>query len=694
MRFILIIALLTFLNCLFAGENVQREKEILSMQLAVFNDFHYSEKTISDKELTNIFYRFFGEIDSRQTLFDEPAIKLIISSSLNQSTNDSKIWYFFDAFFKQYKSKSIIRKAAVESFSLKKQNYNIKETFILPEAASVILPKNKVAVEKRFNKYLKSSVLSGMISYAMLDSVDYSVSNDSILTFEKEVKDDLVTSYKEWIEQLEVEGSEIRFLMFEELLNAIAIEFDPHSNYFSISQKKEFEQQLSKEAFLFGFGIGKGDESKTVISKIAPGGAAWNSNELHEGDVILSIKVPGGKSINAEKKNFRTVRRFVNSIQSDEITITILKSDGARKKVKLKKQKVEIDENSVKSFVLSGEKKIGYITLPAFYTDFGGGNQLGCANDVARELIKLKRDNIDGLIIDLRYNGGGSMKEAVGLAGIFIDAGPILIQKYRGEKPRTIKDFNRGLSYDGPMAIMVNKYSASASELVSGTLQDYNRAIIVGSPTYGKATAQSVIPLDTNFMFRHTNEMNDFGFVKLTIAKLFRIKGNTHQLIGVIPDVVLPNLTDGIEEGESENATALKSDSIVKKIYHTPLPINNTSLLASNSKQRVTQSKNFQEIIRLNLKLQKLVSELENKMPLGLNEYKVLNEKKWNTIDEIGELTEDSTIVYQIINNGYDADIINLYEEVAAKNKKVRTKLQHDIYIEETYKVLNDLITK
>jgi carboxyl-terminal processing protease len=284
MRIIVIIALLSVSNYLFASEQSLKEKEILSMQLAVFNDYHYSEKTLSNNEITNIFYRFFGKIDAKQTLFDEATIKLIVASSLNQTKNNDKIWHFFDAFFKQYKSKSITRKVAVEKFSTNKQDYNLLETFTLPKAVNNILPKNKQAVEKRFTKSLKYSVLSGIISYAMLDSIDYTIVNDSILKFEKEVKDDLITSYKEWIDQLEVESSEIRLLMFEELLNSIATEFDPHSNYFSLSQKKEFEKQLSKEVFLFGFGIGRGNNNNTIITKIAPGGAAWNSNELHEGE--------------------------------------------------------------------------------------------------------------------------------------------------------------------------------------------------------------------------------------------------------------------------------------------------------------------------------------------------------------------------------------------------------------------------
>ena len=693
MRFFIIITLLIVSSRVFAGEQSLKEKEILSMQLAIFNDYHFSEKTLTNIELTNIFYRFLGEIDPKQTLFDAQTINFLFSSSLKQASNKGKILYFFGAFFKEYKLKSITRKSAIKKFSLNKQNYTVKEIFTLPVDHNNILPTNKVAVETRFDQYLKYSVLSGMISYAMLDSVNYKISNDSILKFEKEVKSELVASYNEWIDELEGDEFEIRLLMFEELLNSIATEFDPHSNYFSVSQKQEFEQHLSKEAFLFGFGIGE-DGDKTIITKISPGGAAWNSNELHEGDIVLSIKVPRGKSINAEKKNFRIVRRFVKSVQSDEIELTILKSDGARKKVKLKKQKVEMDENSVKSFVLKGDKKIGYITLPAFYTNYVGNSNLGCANDVARELIKLKRDSIDGLIVDLRYNGGGSMKEAVGLAGIFIDAGPVLIQKFRDEKPSTIKDFNRGLSYKGPMAIMVNKYSASASEIVSGALQDYNRAIIVGSPTYGKATAQRIIPLDTNFIIGKTKKINDLGFVKLTIAKMYRIKGNTHQLIGVVPDIILPNLTDGLEGGESENITALKSDSIVKKIYYTPLTINNTSILAENSEKRVSVNYNFQEIIKLNLKLQSLILEIENNIPLGLNEYKILFDKKWNAINEIIKLSEDSAGIYEIINNVYDQDVISLYEEVALDNKLLRTKLQNDIYIEETYKVLNDLINK
>ncbi len=229
----------------------------------------------------------------------------------------------------------------------------------------------------------------------------------------------------------------------------------------------------------------------------------------------------------------------------------------------------------MKSFLLKGDKTIGYISLPAFYTDWEDASKdiNGCANDVAKEIIKLKQENIDGLILDLRYNGGGSMQEAVDLAGIFIDAGPVGQIKSSDGKIFTLKDMNRGTIYDGPLVLLVNGYSASASEMLAGTLQDYNRAIIVGTPTYGKATAQVVLPMDTTISLENDNQSKQTSsYIKLTTDKLFRITGATAQGTGVQPDILLPDVSEAEPQHETDEYFTLHVSNIDANKYYKPYP--------------------------------------------------------------------------------------------------------------------------
>ena len=230
------------------------------------------------------------------------------------------------------------------------------------------------------------------------------------------------------------------------------------------------------------------------------------------------------------------------------------------------------DDNKVKSFILKGENTVGYIYLPAFYQDWESTNEglNGCANDVGREIIKLKKENINGLIIDVRYNGGGSVNEATELAGIFIDAGPVAQEKERDAKVNTLKDINRGTVYDGPLVVMVNGQSASASELLAGTLQDYNRAVIVGSPTYGKATMQVVLPMDTTVTRETITQKHTENYLKVTVAKLYRVTGTTAQFKGVKPDIIIPDILDAYTTKEADEPNALKPTTIAANRYYTP----------------------------------------------------------------------------------------------------------------------------
>ena len=358
--------------------------------------------------------------------------------------------------------------------------------------------------------------------------------------------------------------------------NTLASCYDPHSSFFSITQKEEFEQELGNRKYVFGFALKAGSEG-TVIDHVQPGSPAFRAGVLSEGDQLLALQWQGKEPINVADAGPDEVSGMLDASNHDDLTLTIRKADNTTRQVTLSKEQVsgEDEANRVKGLILKGDRNIGYISLPAFYTDWDNHTERenGCAEDVAKEILELKKENIGGLILDLRYNGGGSLDEAVDLVGLFIDAGPVAQLKAREGKPYVLKDLNRGTVYDGPLILLVNGYSASASEMIAGSLQDYNRALIVGTPTFGKATAQVVLPLDTtinpesNDAFKPTN-----SFLKLTVEKLYRVTGASAQGKGVQPDIVLPVPAGAQFRRETDYPFALPPTTIDPNKYYRPYP--------------------------------------------------------------------------------------------------------------------------
>ncbi|MEM9986946.1 MAG: S41 family peptidase, partial [Bacteroidota bacterium] len=351
------------------------------------------------------------------------------------------------------------------------------------------------------------------------------------------------------------------------LLDAMANQFDPHSNYFSLGAAGDFEADLATAAESFGLEVSQNEKGEIAIDFLQPGGPAWRSNALNQGDVLLSLRPQGEALIDLACADPREVQALLNGNGPREITLKVRKKSGQIKTVKLEVAALTVSENVVTGFLLEGESKLGYLYLPGFYSSFeDNGNYDGLANDVAKELLKLRLKGMEGLILDLRFNGGGNMYEAIALSGLFIDEGPVGLWQERGGEPETIKDFYRGLGYDGPLMVMVNGASASASEMFAAAMQDYHRAVIVGSPSYGKATSQVVWPLSEQPAFAKAQ-----GMVKVTGGKFFRPGGGTHQRTGVLPDVILPDLWQGLITYEVDEPRAIEIVATAAARNFTPL---------------------------------------------------------------------------------------------------------------------------
>jgi carboxyl-terminal processing protease len=453
---------------------------------------------------------------------------------------------------------------------------------------------------------------------------------------------------------------------------ALATAFDPHTEFFSKAEMVDFQTSISSKTLSWGFDFAENKIGQSTINRILPGGPAWNSNVIHQGDVVTELNFENGLVLDPLDYSSNELNNELKNPDRLRIKITLQRLDGKSEAVRLEKSEADSEENSVQGFVLKGEKKIGYIHLPAFYTNWDDPSSKGCANDVAKELVKLKKENISGIILDLRFNGGGLVKEAVELAGVFIDFGPLMIFKEK-EQALVLKDINRGVAYDGPLLILINGLSASASEIVAATLQDHHRAIIAGAPSFGKSTGQAVFPVVRK---------DTLGFVKVTQEKIYRVTGKSHQRLGVVPDIALPDLIDFFGYSEKNYTTALPNDSIIKKVYYYPLPAIPLKELSEKSVRRIESSPSFQRIrvARDNFTLN---------IPLELNDFLVYLSRN-ETVEETTNTHGNK--YFDVITTQFDNPMLQLDSYTKEISNHLREEIAESPYVEESFKILLDYV--
>jgi len=482
-----------------------------------------------------------------------------------------------------YQQRLLESDTLVERLTAKPFVFTTKEVLTATEDSSY--PADLAARRTKLYKLLKLSVGSRLAA-AYLAAGEKGTSGSAAGKTRQQLLDSLeprlrkraTVSIKRMIKRLMQSPTGIGNMIGIIYCQALATCYDPHTNYFSPDEKAEFETEIGNKPLSYGLTVAEDEEGHAQVGRLLPGGPAFQTGMLSEGDKIVAVRWEGKEAIDVSDATAAELYHILGTEGADRVTLGVRKADGTTREVSLQKQRIsgtaEEEDDKVSGFLLKGAKTIGYISLPAFYEDWENNKGVnGCANDVAKEIIKLKKENIGGLILDLRYNGGGSMDEAIQLSGLFIDAGPVGQVVSRDAKVYTLKDINRGTVWSGPLLVLVNGSSASASEMVAGTLQDYNRALIVGSATYGKATAQVVFPMDTTIDLEHYNpQMKASSYLKLTISKLYRVNGSTAQMSGVKPDVVLPDPPGSETQREADERFVLPPAPIAANKYYLPLP--------------------------------------------------------------------------------------------------------------------------
>ncbi len=592
MRHIFTIAALLFSSLC----NAQPKPDPFYQKVVILKRFlekkHFSPIRWNDTSAALLYDHWLEELDEERLFFSKSDIARLepFRSKLDDEIN-GRGWEFFKLSTQLYYSKLQKVDSAARAFLAKPVDFSKPASMSWPYETYAA---NDAELVLRWQQYIKWRMLSYMADELAGKEGKKELSAvipANITELEARIRKKVSRRENMYFQSLLQTPADFEEGMRESFLDAIAHTYDPHTSYMNYSDKEEFSALTTAKEFSSGFGFEEDNKGDKTINYLQPGGSAWRSGQVHAGDVLLKVKINGTER-DVSEISADELEDVMGGNSSAEVEVTLRTASGEIKKVKLLQEKITDDESVVKSYVIKGKQLIGYINLPGFYSNESEDydkDLSGCANDVSKEIVKLKKDNIAGLVLDLRNNGGGSMWEAIQLAGIFIDIGPVASLKDEKAKLVFLKDPNRGTIYDGPMIVLINGASASASEFLSAALQDYNRALIVGGATYGKGTAQDVLPLDTN---SNPAQKKYDDYVKLTMGKFYRVNGSTVQWKGVEPDIELPDLYRSELFKEKGQPTALVPD-IAKPGYYQPAAALPVEMLKQKAGARIKEDAYF-----------------------------------------------------------------------------------------------------
>ncbi|MEO8761278.1 MAG: carboxy terminal-processing peptidase, partial [Bacteroidia bacterium] len=475
---------------------------------------------------------------------------------------------------------------------------------------------------------------------------------------------------------------------YADYINTITGMYDPHTDFFPPKEKKMFDQSMSGQLEGIGAKLQQKDDY-IKISELIVGGPAYKQGDLKSGDLIIKVAQGDKEPVDIVGMDMDDAIELIKGKKGTTVNLTVKKVDGSIKVISIVRDIIALDETFAHSAIMQNDKnKVGYINLPSFYSDFtrSGGLSHHCAQDIKTEVNKLKAENVNGIILDLRDNGGGSLQEVVEMAGLFIKKGPVVQVRKKGGETEQLNDRDPEQIYDGPLVIMINRNSASASEIMAAAMQDYKRAVIMGTQSFGKGTVQSFLDLD-NYLLQQFDSLKPLGSLKVTIQKFYRVNGGATQLRGVTPDISLPDPYFYIETGEKELDNPMPWDEIAKTEY---MPFDNIKYekLEKKSKDRVTKNKEF---ILVSQEAKEFKAKKDDtKYSLNLDKYMAEAKKYKDDAKKYEDLRKDI--------KGFDvtlmnADIQRLSVDTTRLNreKKWTGNIKKDFYLQEASSVIGDM---
>jgi len=693
-------------------DDPEKDKLLLELLTFVIERGHYEPATMDDKFSKGVYKDYIEALD--------PSKRFFLQSDINEFAKfetliDDQIKGKDLSFFNLTYDRLIKRIAESQSFYkdvlAKPFDYSVKEDFNT-DYEKLPYAKTTAELKEKWRKQIKLSALSSLTDkLKMQDDIKKGITaegnndltdktgktpipdkkktvdvNKTVEELEKETRETSLKSLNEYFEFINDLDQNDWFSVY---VNAIATRFDPHTNYFPPDEKERFDVSMSGKLEGIGARLQKKNDY-TEISELISGGPAWRGKDLETGDVIMKVAQGKQEAVDVVGMHLDDVVKKIKGPKGTEVRLTVKKVDGTIKVISIIRDIVEIEETYAKSSIVEKNGlKYGVIYLPKFYIDFENNDSRDAGKDMAVEVDRLKKAGVQGIVIDLRDNGGGSLKTVVDIAGLFIEEGPIVQIKSAGRKKEVLYDRDKKVQWDGPLVIMQNSFSASASEILAAAIQDYRRGIIIGSKqSYGKGTVQNVIDLN---QFVRGSTTGDLGALKTTTQKFYRITGGSTQLEGVRSDVAIPDRYSYLKMGERDIENAMPWDKIDPAQFNFWEKQNDFDAAIESSKKRIAENPKF-NLIDENAKWIDARNK-ENVYSLNINQFKAEQQaieekaKKYKSI-------ADYKNSLKFISLPYEEQAMKSDVSLKEKRERWHESLAKDIYVEEAINVLDDLQPK
>ena len=665
------------------------EPKVFEITNTVVDDVHYNKQMLNDDFSKKVFDVFVENIDPNKRFLFQKDIQNLSKSKfkLDDAIKEKDL-----TFFNNYVSLIEKREKSAEKLVMQ----ILAEDVDLQSKDSIELDADKYdfvnspnELKERWSNYVQSRIVNELYFAIKKQNENDTLPKKSIDELETEAKEKVSGRIKDWFSRLSQLERSDRFSVY---MNSILSLYGPHTNYFPPKDKEDFDITMSGKLEGIGATLTVKD-GYIKVSKIIAGSASWKQGELKAGDLITAVAQGDSTPVDVVNMRLDKAVRLIRGPKGTEVRLTVKKMDGSSVIIPIVRDVVIIEETYAKSLLLNQKGDTvhyGYIHLGSFYAEFGKRNGKRCSVDVLKQIEALKASNVEGIIIDLRNNGGGSLSDAVDMVGYFIKSGPVVQVDGAGQPATSYKDRDPDQQFDKPIVVMVNEFSASASEIFAAAIQDYGRGVVVGSNTFGKGTVQRFFPLaEVAQQYRIKTDSDDLGAVKQTVAKFFRINGGATQLRGVSPDVKLPGVYEFIDVGEKEYDYALPWSSI-NPAYFTKHPTEfNLEDLNNKTQIRLDTSAYFKSVLN-NAKLIKESQDL-TKIPLGLEAYKAYkNERK-----EISDASKVKDVAIDDMNvqlNKLDLYLAKSDTILQTRLKKFKEETAEDHYIRESLRVLAEMV--
>ena len=674
-----------------------KDRLLIDLISYVLEKGHYDPKELDDTFSLNVWENYIESLDPLKRYFlaqdieDFRAYSLLIDDQIR-----AKELTFFDVVYETYLERSQATKAYYKAILAKPFDYTIQES-INTDYDKLEYAQTAQELKEHWRKQLKYTALSNMHDLIEEQKEARGMNPDSIPSDEIRDLIDMKTA------DLEAKARESALSTLDDnydftddlerkdyfavYLNAIVSVFDPHTNYFAPPDRDRFDLRMSGKLEGIGARLQKKNDYITIVEVIS-GGPVWRGEHLEVGDALIKVRQEDeDEAVSLVGMRVDDAVKLIKGPKGTKVILTVKRVDGTIDEEIIERDVVELAETYAKSTIIEQEgKRYGLINLPAFYFDMTDYGERNAAKDVRLEIEKLKNEQIDGLVMDLRNNGGGSLRTAVDIAGLFIKNGPVVQVASNGARKEVLKDRDNEIVWDGPLVLMINELSASASEILAAAMQDYKRGIILGSAqSYGKGTVQNMIDLN---QWLRNNDLGDMGALKMTTQKFYRVNGGSTQLEGVKSDIVMPDRYSYIEIGERDYDNPLPHDNISAAEYEVWPGYIDYQGTIERSKERLTANAQV-NLIEENARWIK-TNQNDQELSLTLDEY-IAEMQRREQENERFEAIKDYDNKLNYVSLKDDLRLMDQDTTLREQHRRWQKALAKDVYVEEAVHILADL---